>query len=53
MSYESWKQNYELLKQAGHSPAKAGEIAVDANRGDKYALQWIEAVKIRTKDEVQ
>lgn len=33
----------EALKAAGHSPAKAAEICLDAKRGDAYALQWIKA----------
>ena len=33
--------DYEILKQYGHSPFKAPEIALDAKRGDIYALQWL------------
>lgn len=33
--------DYEILKRAGHSPAKAAEIALDAKRGDKHALAWL------------
>lgn len=33
--------DYEVLRQAGHSPAKAAEIALDAKRGDARAVQWI------------
>ena len=32
---------YETLKRAGHSPAKAAEIALDAKRGCKFALHWV------------
>ena len=35
---------YEALKRAGHSPAKAAEIMLDAKRGDNYARRWIAAV---------
>jgi hypothetical protein len=34
--------DYEALKQAGHSAAKAVEIILDAKRGDLFAQQWIE-----------
>ena len=34
---------YTALKLAGHSPAKAAEIALDALRGDAHALAWIDA----------
>ena len=34
---------YDALKAYGHSPAKAAEIALDAKRGDTYALQWLDA----------
>jgi hypothetical protein len=37
--------DYEILKHYGHSPAKAAEIALDAKRGDKHALAWLEAVR--------
>lgn len=33
--------DYEVLKAAGHSPAKAAEIELDAKRGDKYAVRWL------------
>jgi hypothetical protein len=33
---------YEILKSYGFSPAKAAEIALDAKRGDKYALAWVD-----------
>lgn len=32
------------LTRAGHSTAKAMEIALDAERGDSLALQWIKGV---------
>lgn len=35
---------YEILKRAGHSPYKAAEIALDAKRGDEYALAWIRSL---------
>lgn len=34
--------DYEVLKAAGHTPAKAAEIALDAKRGDNFAKRWIE-----------
>lgn len=37
--------DYECLKAYGHSPAKAAEIALDAERGDRYAIQWIAAAR--------
>lgn len=33
--------DYEVLKAAGHSPAKAAEIELDAKRGDEIAKKWI------------
>lgn len=35
---------YEALKRFGHSPAKAAEIALDADRDDKHALRWVAMV---------
>lgn len=35
------KSDYEVLKAAGHSPLKALQITVDANRGDVNAITWI------------
>jgi hypothetical protein len=32
---------YEALKAYGHSPAKAAEIVLDANRGDWFSQRWI------------
>ena len=37
------QQVYELLKRAGHSAAKALEIAIDFERGDEIAKQWVAA----------
>jgi hypothetical protein len=37
--------DYEALKVAGHTPAKAAEIALDAKRGDQHALAWIAALR--------
>lgn len=45
------KTDYDFLKQAGHSPAKAGEIALDAFRGEAYALGWILALKQKGDDD--
>jgi len=35
---------YDLLKRAGHSPAKAIEIILDAKRGDAHAMVWIRLI---------
>lgn len=32
---------YKLLKNAGHSPAKAIEIIIDASRGNEWAMEWL------------
>lgn len=37
--------DYEILKAMGHTPAKAAEIALDAKRGDEYAVQWVTAAR--------
>lgn len=42
---------YEILKATGHSPAKAAEIVLDAQRGDAYAVDWIRACKMLVKHE--
>jgi len=33
--------DYEVLKAAGHSAFKAGEMLLDAKRGDPIAIKWI------------
>lgn len=35
---------YRRLVDAGHSPFKAGRIVLDCIRGDRYALQWVDAL---------
>lgn len=35
---------YDLLKDEGHSPAKAAEIVLDAKRGCEHALRWAKVV---------
>jgi len=35
---------YAMLKRAGHSPFKAVEIILDANRGIKHALSWVRTI---------
>jgi hypothetical protein len=30
-----------MLVNFGHTPAKAAEIAIDAGRGEQWALMWI------------
>ena len=37
--------DYEIAKRAGHSAAKALEIALDARRGDKFALIWLRLLR--------
>jgi hypothetical protein len=37
---------YELLKQAGHSPAKAREIELDAQRKDEHARWWLKVLRM-------
>lgn len=36
---------YAALKAYGHSPFKAAEIALDARRGDHYAVQHLELAR--------
>ena len=38
---ERYPRIYRLLKDAGHDPAKAVELLLDAKRGDEWALTWI------------
>ena len=41
----------DALIAYGHSTAKAFEIAMDAARGDTYALQWLKHIRpIRQPD---
>ncbi len=35
---------YALLKAAGHDPAKAAEILLDAQRKDAHARIWIRTI---------
>lgn len=37
--------DYEALKAYGHTPAKAAEIVLDAQRGDLWAIGWIKVVR--------
>lgn len=39
--HEKYPRIYGLLKEAGHSAAKALEIVIDAKRGDRFARGWI------------
>ena len=41
----NWMTDYAALKAYGHSPQKAAEIALDAERGDQHALNWIAAIR--------
>ncbi len=42
--------DYDALKVAGHSPAKAAEILLDAKRGDRYAIEWIKAARMNAPE---
>lgn len=42
-------KEYKALRQWGHSAAKALEIIIDFERGEKHAVQWIEAL-LRLQD---
>lgn len=35
------QQVYQLMKSVGHSALKALEIAIDYERGDAHARQWV------------
>jgi hypothetical protein len=37
--------DYEALKRYGHGAAKAAEIALDAKRGDAWAVKWVAAIR--------
>jgi hypothetical protein len=39
-----WPRIYRTLRAAGHDPAKATEILLDAKRKDNHARAWIKAV---------
>jgi hypothetical protein len=39
-----WPRIYRMLTAAGHDPAKAAEILLDAQRKDNHARAWIKAV---------
>ena len=43
------KRLYRLLKDAGHDPAKAVELLLDAKRGDEWALIWIRVLRRNRK----
>ena len=43
------QQIYDLLKRAGHSAAKALEISIDYERGDKIAKQWVAVARSRNE----
>lgn len=36
-----YKRVYEMLKSVGHTPLKAAQIILDAQRGDNFAMTWI------------
>ena len=39
----------QTLKDAGHDPAKAVELLLDAKRGDEWALIWIRVLRRNRK----
>ena len=39
-----WPRIYRMLRAAGHDPALAAEILLDAKRKDDHARMWIKAV---------
>jgi hypothetical protein len=39
-----WPRIYRMLREAGHHPALATEILLDARRKDSHARAWIKAV---------
>jgi hypothetical protein len=39
-----WPRIYRVLRAAGHDPANAAEILLDARRKDNHARPWIKAV---------
>ena len=46
---ERYPRIYRLLKDAGHYPAKAVELLLDAKRGDEWALIWIRVLRRNRK----
>jgi hypothetical protein len=40
-----YRRTYAMLKRAGFSPAKALEVVIDAKRGDRYALAFIQTAR--------
>jgi hypothetical protein len=38
--------DYRALRTAGHDPIKAGEIVLDAGRGERAALEAIKAARM-------
>lgn len=43
--------DYDLLKDYGHSPAKAAEIVLDAKRGDFFSTSYVTFVRARAAGE--
>jgi hypothetical protein len=39
-----WPRIYKMLKEAGHYPALAAEILLDAQRKDNHARAWVKTV---------
>lgn len=42
---ERYSHVYNAMKRAGHTAITALTIVVQAKRGDRYALNWIKAVR--------
>ena len=46
MGYDvRYRHVYTMLKQHGHTAAKALEIVLSATRGDCFALKWIRTMR--------
>lgn len=40
-----YRRVYRMLRSFGHGPEKAGQIVLDASRGDSFSLRWIRIVR--------
>ncbi len=43
--------DYDVLKAAGHSPAKAAEIILDAKRGDEFSIRYLRMRRTMTRQD--
>ena len=53
MSAQDVTSDYEILKQHGHTPAKAAEIVLDIKRGNSYAIKWMAGLRALLAETVQ